>query len=79
MSDIGEPFNKLFRDKFSLKNPEKHDRELIISALMNTQGDLVTQVAKYLQGKTFKEIKNIVYKVTKGGKDRGDEMIKRLA
>jgi hypothetical protein len=38
-SDIGEPFSKLFRDKFALKLPEKADRETIIKWILS-QGDM---------------------------------------
>lgn len=37
-SDIGEPFSKLFRDKFSIKLPEKNDREAIIGWILQKGG-----------------------------------------
>ena len=80
MSDIGEPFSKLFRDKFAVKLPEKADREAIIKWILQ-QGNMeydVQQIAKYLQGKAFKEIKSILTKVTKG-KPSEDLLTKRLA
>jgi hypothetical protein len=48
--------------------PEKADREAIIRWVLS-KGDMeydVHQIAKYLQGKAFKEIKSIINKVTKG-------------
>ena len=51
-SDIGEPFSKLFRDKFAIKLPEKADREAIIKWILSQGEDNmeydVQQIAKFL-------------------------------
>jgi hypothetical protein len=48
--DIGEPFSKLFRDKFQMKLPEKADREAIVRWLLH-KGNMeydVAIIAKFL-------------------------------
>ena len=72
--DIASSFNCLFKEKFAFKNPEKLDRETIVTWLLKNdetvkrQSDRnldVASMAKFLQGKNFKEIRSILVKVTK--------------
>ena len=55
---------------------EKQDREDCVAWLMKNDERLngidldVMQVSKHLQGKTFKEIRNILVKVTKGDRSQ---------
>ena len=77
-SDVMESFNRLFREKFVIKNPEKQDREEIIRWLLENDEKLATlgeeasrsldaeAIGKYLQGKCFKEIRSILVKITRG-------------
>ena len=66
---------------------EKQDRESCVAWLMKNDERLngidldVIQVSKHLQGKTFKEIRNILVKVTKGDKSQvtNELVYKRLA
>jgi hypothetical protein len=69
-----------------MKTMEKQDRERCVEWLPRNDERLkgievdVVQVAKHLQGKTFKEIRNTLVKVTRGDRQSlTDEIIyKRL-
>jgi len=69
-----------------MKTMEKQDRERCVEWLLRNDERLkgievdVVQVAKHLQGKTFKEIRNTLVKVTRGDRQSlTDEIIyKRL-
>lgn len=93
-SDVMESFNRLFREKFVIKNPEKQDREEIIRWLLENDEKLATlgeeasrsldaeAIGKYLQGKCFKEIRSILVKITRGVEkleNAQETVIKRLA
>lgn len=82
--DVLDTISKaLFREKFHIRNPEKQEREAIIKWLLDKDQRLMQQIpddirqdidvvsiAKYLQGKCFKEIRSILLKVTSGLTDQ---------
>jgi hypothetical protein len=74
--DMLESFTKnMVQGRLQIKGMEKGDRERSIEWLIKTEGKLrgfeidVPQVAKHLQGKTFKEIRSTLLKVTRGDRD----------
>lgn len=86
--DMPDTFVKsLVHAKMQLKPMEKADRELCIKWLLNNEPKLrgidlnITDVAKHLQGKTFKEIRNTLIKVLRGARDNLNQegIEKRLA
>jgi hypothetical protein len=75
---------KFFDLKINMRNPEKAERERIIEWIIENDEKLqglevsVPEIAKYLQGKSIKEIKNILIKVL-GGRENQGEVIKKLS
>lgn len=74
--DMLESFTKnMVQGRLQIKGMEKGDRERCIEWLIKTEGKLrgfeidVSQVAKHLQGKTFKEIRSTLLKVTRGDRE----------
>jgi energy-coupling factor transporter ATP-binding protein EcfA2 len=75
--DMLESFTKSMVQgrRLQMKGMEKGDRERCIEWLMQAEGKLrgikvdVLQVAKQLQGKTIKEIRNTLIKVTRGDRE----------
>ncbi|CDW87814.1 aaa atpase domain-containing protein [Stylonychia lemnae] len=89
-SDISDIFAKLIRNKIQILNPEKQDRDAIVRWMLEFDSKLkldieiilklnINEIAKYLQGKTVKEIRNTLIKILKSRNElNNDILMKRL-
>jgi len=67
VGDLGTCLSKVFKNRVHIGTAERADRTLILEKLINNQNKIKVDVdmncdtiSKYMQGKTYKEITNVV-------------------